>query len=294
MDFDLLFFDPPRFLKYQVPEPQESGKVAPERSGQAEVNSYEFPGAQEGEVMQPLSIFFIFMMICQFSGCAKTTSTASVAPITDGGASPSQKTAAPITNVGVLPAQKTQSELKVGAEPYYANRQKSTFGQDMSQKGILPVMVFLENNGAQPLKVTPTLISLEFQEGGEVNANSTPAGLLPAPAPAPPPPPPDTTGAKVVRVVAVTAIIALAISPAGWLLLPFSKSPVETQKEKLQTKLQETELREVTLAKGESAQGFVFFFIPQGVQQSVGAHLVVPYLPAQGRSGKVRVPLGGM
>ena len=28
MEFDPLFFDPSRFLKYQVPEPQKSGKVA--------------------------------------------------------------------------------------------------------------------------------------------------------------------------------------------------------------------------------------------------------------------------
>jgi hypothetical protein len=226
--------------------------------------------------MQPLSICLIFMMICQFSGCAKTTSTASVAPI---------------TNVGASPAQKTQSELRVGAEPYYADRQKSTFDQDMSQKGILPVMVFLQNTGGQPFKVTPTLISLEFQDGREVKANSIPAGLLPAPAPAPALPPPETTGAKIARGAAVIGAIALLI------ILPRISTPrsgLEIQEEKLQKKLQETELREVTLAKGESAQGFVFFYIPQGVQQSVGAHLIVPFLPAQGRSGKVRVPLGGM
>ena len=164
--------------------------------------------------MQPLSIYLILMMIFQFSGCAKTTSTASVAPITDGGASPSRKTAAPITNVGALPAQKTQSELRVGAEPYYANRQGSTFGQDMSQKGILPVMVSLQNTGAQPLKVTPTLISLEFQDGGEVKGDSTPAGLLPAPA-SPALPPPDTTGAKVAQAAAVTGIIVLFILSSG-------------------------------------------------------------------------------
>jgi hypothetical protein len=167
----------------------------------------------------------------------------------------------------------------------------------MSQKGILPVMVSLQNTGAQPLKVTPNLISLEFQDGGEVKGNSTPASLLPAPAPAAAPPPPETTGAKVARVAAVTGIIALLplIVWGAPLLEPlFKKSPAEIQKEKLQEKLQKTELREVTLAKGESAQGFVFFHIPQGVQQSVGAHLIVPYLPAQGRSGTVRVPLGGM
>lgn len=244
--------------------------------------------------MQSLSIFLILMMILQFSGCAQTTSTASVAPITDGGTSPSRKTAAPIINVGALPAQKTQSELGVGAEPYYAHRQESKFGQDMSQKGILPVMVSLQNTGAQPLKVTPSLISLEFQEGGEVNANSTPTGLLPDP--------PPSTGEKVARAVAVTALIAIMLGAGpyavdgmdGVVALLFRKSPVEIRKEAIQKELQETELREVTLAKGESAQGFVYFYIPQGVQQSAGAHLIVPYLPAQGRSGKVRVPLGGM
>ena len=50
----------------------------------------------------------------------------------------------------------------------------------------------------------------------------------------------------------------------------------------------------MTLAKGESAQGFVYFYIPQGVQHAVGAHLIVHYLPAQGRSGEVRVTLGGI
>ena len=107
--------------------------------------------------MQPLSIYLILMMICQFSGCAKTTCPpASVAPI---------------TNVGALPAQKTQSELRVRADPYYSNRQKSMFGQDMSQTGLLPVMVYVQNNGVQPLKVTPNLISLEFQDGGEVQSD---------------------------------------------------------------------------------------------------------------------------
>ena len=157
------------------------------------------------------------------SGCASYRPTA--APITDGGASPSQKTAAPITNVGALPAQKTQSELRVGAEPYYANRQKSKFGQDMSQKGILPVMVFLQNTGAQPLKVTPNLISLELQDGGEVKANATPTDLLPAPAPSPGPPPPETTGAKIAGVATATGLIALFILSNGALSLLANPQP---------------------------------------------------------------------
>ena len=222
--------------------------------------------------MQPLSICLILMMICQFSGCAKTTSTASVAPITDGGA---------------LPAQKTQSELIVGADPYYSNRQKSMFGQDMSQTGLLPVMVYVQNNGVQPLKVTPNLISLEFQDGGEVQATALPNDLLP------PPPPAETTGAKAGRVVrGSAAIIAAASFPYS---LPFIL-PILLKKSKphLQKEYENKELREVTLAKVESAQGFVYFYIPQGVQHAVGAHLIVHYLPAQGRSGEVRVTLGGI
>jgi hypothetical protein len=244
--------------------------------------------------MQPLSIYLILMMICQFSGCAKTTSTAVVAPSTDGGASPAQKTAAPITNVGALPAQKTQSELRVGADPYYSNRQKSMFGQDMSQTGLLPVMVYLQNNGVQPLKVVPNLISLEFPNGGGVKAAALPNDLLP-PAPPAPLPPPETTGQKVGRVAAVTGLIALDLASYG-MVSAVSRSLERDRQAKphLQKDYENKELKEVTLAKGESAQGFVYFYIPQGIQHAVGSHLIVPYLPAQGRSGEVRVPLGGM
>jgi hypothetical protein len=244
--------------------------------------------------MQPLCIYLIFMMICQFSGCAKTTSTASVVPITDGGASPSQKTAAPVTNVGDLPAQKTLSGLRVGADPYYSNRQKSMFGQDMSQTGLLPVMVYLQNNGVQPLKVTPNLISLEFPDGGGVQAAALPNDLLP-PAPPASPPPADTTGQKVARVAAVTGLIALDLASRGMVsAVSASNERARQARPHLQKDYENKELREVTLAKGESAQGFVYFYIPQGVQHAVGSHLIVPYLPAQGRSGEVRVPLGAM
>jgi hypothetical protein len=80
------------------------------------------------------------------------------------------------------------------------------FGQDMSQTGLLPVMVYLQNNGAQPLKVVPTIISLEFPDGGEVQAAALPNDLHP-PAPPAPPPPADTTGQKVARVAAVTDLL---------------------------------------------------------------------------------------
>jgi hypothetical protein len=32
VEFELLFFDPPRFPKFQVPEMAKKGKVAPEKS----------------------------------------------------------------------------------------------------------------------------------------------------------------------------------------------------------------------------------------------------------------------
>ena len=145
--------------------------------------------------------------VCRLINQAKTsTSTASVAPSTDGGASPSQKTAAPITNVEALPAQKTLSELRVGADPYYSNKQKEMFGEDLSRTGLLPIMVYLQNKGEQPLKVNPNLISLEFQAGGEVKPwSSLPSALLPEPHLS------DTTGAKVGRVFAGIAATALVI-----------------------------------------------------------------------------------
>jgi hypothetical protein len=210
--------------------------------------------------MQPLSIYLILIMIFQFSGCAKTTSTVSVAPITD---------------VMALPAHNTQSEFVVGADPYYSTRQKAMFGQDMSQRGILPIMVYLQNNGAQPSKVVPNIISLKFQDGGEEKAISRATIIPDSPLP---------LGVKIAFIVA-------------WLVFP----PLEKLKQEpnfdmplMGEEYEKKELREVTLSKGELAQGFVYFYIPQRIQHAKGAHLIVPYQQAKGRAGEVRVPLGGM
>jgi hypothetical protein len=238
--------------------------------------------------MQPLSISLILMMILQFSGCAKTASAASVAPSTDGGASPSQQTAAPITNVGALPDQKTQSGLRVGADPYYSNRQKEMFGQDLSKTGLLPVMVYLQNNGEQLTKVVPSTISLKLQEGGESSSSALPGNLLP------PPPPSDAQGAKAGRVLARSALVggAIAFPVQTLFVLALMGKLDEKDKPKLQKEFQNKELREVTLARGEAAQGFIYFYVPEGIQRTVGAELIVPYLPAKGRGGEVRVTLG--
>jgi hypothetical protein len=209
--------------------------------------------------MKTLSICLFLLIICQFSGCATTAPTASVAPI---------------TSIEALPAHKTQAELTVGADPYYSRRQKSTFGQDMSQMCILPILVYLENNGAQPVTVQPNNISLEFLDGQEVK----PVAPLTAS---------EKWGLKAGRYVAAGAVYGVTGVIA-------TKGAHEKAKGKLREEYQKKELREVTLSKGESAQGFVYFYLPQGIQQATGAHLIVPYLPAKGRGGEVRVPLGGI
>jgi len=209
--------------------------------------------------MKPLSIFLSLIIILQFSGCATTKPTASVAPI---------------TSVEALPAHKTQAELTVGADPYYSRRQKSTFGQDMSQMGILPILVYLENKSAQPVTVRPNNISLEFSDGRQVKPT---APLTAA----------EKWGLKPGRYVAAGAVYGVT----GVLA---TKAAHEKAKAKVREEYQKKGLQEVTLAKGESAQGFVYFYIPRGIQHATGSHLIVPYLPAKGRGDEVRVPLGGM
>jgi hypothetical protein len=236
---------------------------------------------KEVKVMQKtLSICLILMMIIQFSGCAKTTSPAT-SPVTTSPPVP----VAQINNVGDLPEQKTQYALRVGADPYYSNRQKEMFGQDMSRTGLLPVMVYLQNNGEQPIKVMPSTISLRLPEGGEAGSSALPYNLLP------PPPPSDTTGAKVGRAALVGGVILFPRETA--FVLALTGKLDEKDKPRLRKEFQNKELREVTLAKGETAQGFIYFYVPQGVQRTVGAELIVPYLPAKGKGGEVRVRLGG-
>ena len=200
--------------------------------------------------MKTLSICLFSLIIFQFSGCATTAPTASVAPI---------------TTVEALPAHKTQAELTVGADPYYSRRQKSTFGQDMSQAGILPILVYLQNNSAQPVTVQPNNIS-------------KPIAPLTAS---------EKWGLKAGRYVAAGAFYGVTGVIA-------TKAAHEKAKANIREEYQKKGLREVTLSKGESAQGFVYFYVPQGIQQATGANLIVPYLPAKGRGGEVRVPLGGM
>ncbi len=209
--------------------------------------------------MKPLSIWLFLSIIFLFSGCATTSPPASVAPV---------------THVEALPAYQTQAELAVGADPYYSKRQKSFFGQDMSQTGILPILLFLQNKGAQPLTVLPNNISLEFPDGREINPT---APLIAA----------EKWDLKAGRYVATGAVYGVT----GILA---TKAAHEKAKDKLREEYQKKGLREVTLAKGESAQGFIYFYLPQGVQHATGANLIVPYLPAKGRGGEVRVPLGGM
>ena len=209
--------------------------------------------------MQTLSICLFLLIICQFYGCATTAPTASVAPI---------------TSVEALPAHKTQAELTVGADPYYSRRQKSTFGQDMSQMGILPILVYLENKSAQPITIRPNNISLEFSDGRQVKPT---APLTAA----------EKWGLKPGRYVAAGAVYGVT----GVLA---TKAAHEKAKAKVREEYQKKGLQEVTLAKGESAQGFVYFYVPQGVQHATGSLLIVPYLPAKGRGGEVRVPLRGM
>jgi hypothetical protein len=231
-----------------------------------------------------LSIFFlILVMLFQFSGYAKATSPAT-SPITTSSPTSSPSPVAPIADPGTLSDQKTQSALRVGADPYYSNRQKEMFGQDMSRTGLLPVMVYLQNNGEQPINVMPSTISLRLPEGGEAGSSALPYTLLP------PPPPSDTTDAKVGRAALVGGVILFPRETA--FVLALTGKLDEKDKPRLRKEFQNKELREVTLAKGETAQGFIYFYVSQGVQRAAGAELIVPYLPAKGKGGEVRVRLG--
>ena len=198
------------------------------------------------------------------SGCAKTTTTAKPSPVAP---------VAPTPRVGTLPAPRGQADLAAGAEPYYSTKQKMVFGQDLSQKGTLPVNVYLENRGAQPLTVRPTSMSLELPDGRGVT-------------PTVPPPYTEPGAAKTGRYVATGALFGVMGKAAA--------AAQDKAKTRLHEKYQQEALGEVTLTRGESAHGFVYFYLPQGIQHAIGAHLIIPFTPAKGKGGEVRIPVGEM
>jgi hypothetical protein len=208
--------------------------------------------------MQLLFIYLLLIIISIFPGCATTTPTSTVAPI---------------TQIEALPAYQTQAELTAGADPYYSKRQKTVFGLDMSQAGILPILVYLQNKGTQSLTVRPENMSLELHDGQEVKTID-----------------PDTAAGKL-ELKAGSYVAAGAFY--GLIGVLATQKAHEDAKAKLQEEYQNKKLREVTLTKGESAQGFVYFYMPQGIQHATGAQLIVPFTSDRGRGGMVRLPLGG-
>jgi hypothetical protein len=168
---------------------------------------------------------------------------------------------APIAKAGALPVWKLEGPLAVGADAYLdADTQTGAFDAVLTEVGILPVQILIQNRSDMPIVINPSRIAL----------------ILPNRSPVAP-----------VEARAVVAKFALhygrgfdvGAGAFGLIGLLAGRSAVlATEKAQADRHLDYAakELRKVTIEKEGSTQGFVFFSLPGDEASLSGATLTVP------------------
>ncbi len=193
------------------------------------------------------------------TGCASYTTTTMAVP-----------------GVAEMRAQKAESDVFVGADPFVqAERQKAVFDADLGGEDVIPVRVLVRNDSGRRLLVRPSSMTLALPDGAQIPSAGATA-----------------VAAKLDQGVGEVIGWGIAFGIIGMLAASANKDSVRAAR--LQD-YRSKELPEVSLAKGESAHGFVFFIPPRGTKPFSGAALSVRFVDvAEGTSFDVRLPLSGL
>lgn len=184
-------------------------------------------------------------------------------------------TSAPIPKAGSMPASQTEGSLEVGADPYtQLDRQRTVFGKDLNEAGILPIQVFVLNKGKDRLLIRPSDMALAFPDGTQIS----PAGA-------------SATSAKMESIAGVIGA-GIAFGIIG--VLVASNAEDKARAARLED-YRRKEFQEAKLGKDDSAHGFIYFIPAQGTQALSSADLLVRIVKAEeGTSFVTRVPLSGL
>lgn len=181
---------------------------------------------------------------------------------------------APIPLAGSMPHRVEVVNAVVCADPYtQPERVKAIFDGDLNAAGVLPIQVFVENQGQKRLLVRPSDMVLELPDGRQ----NQPASAFAAAAKM------ESSG----KVIA--ASIGLGI--IGY--LASSRAEDKARAARLED-FKRKEFKDAKLGKGESAYGFLYFLPPLGTQDLSSAKLAVRLVDMEaGESSVVKVPLTG-
>jgi hypothetical protein len=173
-------------------------------------------------------------------------------------------------------ASRAEAGVFVGADPHVqAERQKAVFDADLAGEAVIPIRVLVRNDGAPRLLVRPSSMTLALADGTQIPSAGATA-----------------VAARLDQGVGEVIGWGIAFGVIGALAASANKDSVRTAR---LADYRSKELPEVSLVKGESAHGFVFFIPPKGSSAFGEATLGVRFVEvSEGTSFDVRVPLTGL
>jgi hypothetical protein len=192
----------------------------------------------------------------------------------DGCASYAPKEVA-VPKPGAMPLWVRDGVVAVGADPYLQKeRQKTAFDGDMGEEGILPVQVFVLNEGQRRLLVRASDMILVLPDGRQVASAGATA-----------------VATRFEQGIGDVIGWGIGFGIIGMLAASANKDSVRTAR---LNDYRSKELAEAFLDPGQSAHGFVFFIPPSGTSPMADGVLIVQFVDANDASRQaVRVPLRG-
>jgi hypothetical protein len=180
-----------------------------------------------------------------------------------------------VPKAGAMPAWRTEGPLSAGADAYVQkDRQKAVFDGELTAEGVLPIQVFVRNEGSRQLLVRPSTMTLALPDGsqlGPVGASAVAAKM-------------ESSGGVIGWTIGFGLIGFLAASSAE-----------DKARAGRRADYRSKELQDLTLAKDDSAHGFVYFIPPPGISPFSEAVLMLRFVDAEDLTSTViRLPLSGL
>jgi len=169
----------------------------------------------------------VYILLCMLTGCASY--------------SPSL---APTPTLEKMPESASLGGVVVGADPYIQpERQQAVFDGNLVEEGIMPIQIFVRNNGDRKILIRRSDIQLLLSDGKQLTAAGTFA-----------------VASKLEKTSHHFWATALFGIPGAFVAESASSKAKTERKEDYQSK----EFKDITLDKNGTSYGFVYFIPPVG------------------------------